>query len=255
MSEKKIRALKADEIECRVSNISDKGVTLLLYKNARVDQAILDETFGVYGWQRSHRLVGDDLYCTVSIWDEEKHIWIAKEDVGTEGDYEKVKGLASDAFKRACVNIGIGRELYSAPFIFIPISVVQTGEKNGKRFVKDRFTVQSIAVSEKKVITSLTVTNQNGTEVFSYKERKQKSLSKTEEPQKPKTRNAGGKDRQSVLPEFTLRELDILYEELYRTGVTEEALLKRYGLDSMKDMSRDIYMRALSGLRKTRTAA
>ena len=255
MSEKKIRALKADEIECRVSNISDKGVTLLLYKNARVDQAILDETFGVYGWQRSHRLVGDDLYCTVSIWDEEKRIWIAKEDVGTEGDYEKVKGLASDAFKRACVNIGIGRELYSAPFIFIPASVVQIGEKNGKRVVRDRFTVQSITVSEKKVITSLTVANQNGTEVFSYKERKQKPPSKTEEPQKPKTRNAGEKDRQSALPEFTLRELDILYDELYRTGVTEEALLKRYGLDSMKDMSRDIYMRALSGLRKTRTAA
>ncbi len=174
MNEKQIRALEADEIECRVSNISDKGVTLLLYKNARVDQAILDETFGMYGWQRSHRLIGNDLYCTVNIWDEEKQSWIAKEDVGTEGDYEKVKGLASDAFKRACVNIGIGRELYTAPFIFIHASMVEIGEKNGKRFVKDRFSVGSITVSEKKVITSLTILNQNGEEIFSYKERKEK---------------------------------------------------------------------------------
>lgn len=262
MIEKKIRNLKAEEIECRVSNVSEKGITLLLYKNARVDQAVLDEAFGVFGWQRSHRLIGSDLYCTVSIWDEEKRAWIEKEDVGTEGDYEKVKGAASDSFKRACVNIGIGRELYTAPFIFIPLNMVQIGEKNGKKYVKDKFSVQSIMVSKDKVITSLTVVNQNKVNVFSYKAEsgkqnpvREQRADETLTPETEETPKTGGKDRQSVLPEFTLKELDVLYNELFRTGVSEETLLERYGINSMKEMNRDIYMRALAGLRKTRTAA
>lgn len=251
MSEKKIRALRAEEIECRVSNISDKGVTLLLYKNARVDQAILDEVFGIFGWQRRHCLIGTDLYCTVSIWDAEKNAWISKEDVGTEGDYEKVKGLASDAFKRACVNIGIGRELYTAPFIFVPISMVQVGEKNGKKFLKDKFHVQSITVSKEKVITSLTIANQNGTEIFYYREKTEKE----EAAKNAVSKGQKAEDKKSILPGFTDKELQILYGELFRTGVSEAALLQRYGIRSMKDMDRDIYMRALSGLRKTKTAA
>ena len=109
--ESKIRSLHADEIECRVGNIGEKGISLLLYKNARVDQAILDEVFGIYGWQRSHMIIGNSLYCTVSIWDSEKKTWISKQDVGTTGDFEKEKSAASDSFKRACVNLGIGREL------------------------------------------------------------------------------------------------------------------------------------------------
>ena len=122
--ESKIRSLHADEIECRVGSIGEKGISLLLYKNARVDQAILDEVFGIYGWQRSHMMIGNSLYCTVSIWDPEKKTWISKQDVGTTGDFEKEKSAASDSFKRACVNLGIGRELYTAPFIFIPASKV-----------------------------------------------------------------------------------------------------------------------------------
>lgn len=107
--ESKIRSLHADEIECRVGSIGEKGISLLLYKNARVDQAILDEAFGIYGWQRSHMMIGNSLYCTVSIWDPEKKTWISKQDVGTTGDFEKEKSAASDSFKRACVNLGIGR--------------------------------------------------------------------------------------------------------------------------------------------------
>ena len=78
-----IRNLKADEIECRVGMLSEKGISLLLYKNARVDQAILDETFGITGWQRSHCRIGEDIYCTVDIWDESKAAWVHKQDVGT----------------------------------------------------------------------------------------------------------------------------------------------------------------------------
>ena len=152
-AEKKIRNLHADEIECRVGSIFESGITLLLYKNARVDQAILDEVFGIYGWQREHQMIGNSLYCTVSIWDGEKKTWISKQDTGTSGEFEKEKSAASDSFKRACVNLGIGRELYSAPYIFIPVNSIQLKEKNGKKSVKDSFSVNNISISQEKVIT------------------------------------------------------------------------------------------------------
>ena len=111
------RTLNASEIEVRPATINQKGLTLLLYKDARVDQNILDETVGCMNWQRSH--TRDNANCIVSIWDSEKGMWVSKEDTGTESYTEKEKGLASDSFKRACFNWGIGRELYSAPFIWI----------------------------------------------------------------------------------------------------------------------------------------
>jgi hypothetical protein len=99
-----IRLLRADEIECRIAVINEKGLSLLLYKDARVDQKILDETFGMFGWKRSHQSIDGNLYCTVEIWDECKGQWIAKQDVGTVSYSEKEKGQASDSFKRACFN-------------------------------------------------------------------------------------------------------------------------------------------------------
>ena len=86
-----IRLLKADEIECRVSVINEKGLSLLLYKDARVDQRILDETFGAFGWKRSHQCIDGNLYCTVEVFDKETMQWIAKQDVGTMGYTEKEK--------------------------------------------------------------------------------------------------------------------------------------------------------------------
>lgn len=115
----KFRKLRASEIDVRVSQVKEKWMTLLLYKDARVDQNILDETVGPENWQRSHEIIGDNLYCTVSIWDAAKKAWVSKQDVGTESKTEAEKGQASDSFKRACFNWGIGRELYTAPSIKI----------------------------------------------------------------------------------------------------------------------------------------
>lgn len=120
MQQDMIRLLKADEIECRAAMVSEKGLSLLLYKDARVDQKILDETFGIFGWKRSHQCIDGNLYCTVEIFDRDSGTWVAKQDVGTMSNSEKEKGQASDSFKRACFNWGIGRELYTAPFIWIP---------------------------------------------------------------------------------------------------------------------------------------
>ena len=157
----KFRTLRADEIDCRISTVTTSGLSLLLYKDARCDMNILDETVGPLNWQRSHSR--ENANCTVSIWDEEKEQWISKEDTGKESFTEAEKGLASDSFKRACFNWGIGRELYTAPFIWIPAdkcSISGSGRKdrNNREIMtsKDRFRVDSIRYSD-HVITALSI--------------------------------------------------------------------------------------------------
>lgn len=155
---KQFRALTADDIECRVSTVSDKGCSLLLYKDARCDMKILDETVGAENWKRSHELINGNLFCNVSIWDEGKKEWVTKQDVGTESYTEKEKGQASDAFKRACFNWGIGRELYTAPFIWIKSGDVTLAQKNGKSTTYDKFSVEQIIV-ENGEIKALSIRN------------------------------------------------------------------------------------------------
>lgn len=147
------RDLSADDIEVRVQSVKDTGCVLLLYKNARCDMNILDETVGCMNWKREH--CRDNANCIVSIWDEKKAQWISKEDTGTESNTEAEKGLASDSFKRACFNWGIGRELYTAPFIWIPAGNVQINNK--KTF--DKFSVEKIKVENKR-ITGLAIINE-----------------------------------------------------------------------------------------------
>lgn len=96
------RALTADEVECRISTVSEKGLSLLLYKDARCDMRLLDEVVGMMNWKRSHELINGNLFCNVSIYDEDKGEWITKQDVGIESYTERQKGEASDSFKRAC---------------------------------------------------------------------------------------------------------------------------------------------------------
>lgn len=150
----KFRLLTAREIECRIQQVKPSGLSLLLYKDARCDQAILDETVGPMNWKREHSR--DNRNCTVSIWDDEKKQWVGKEDTGTESNTEAEKGLASDSFKRACVNWGIGRELYTAPFIWIPADKCEiSGNK-----CYDRFDVKSIAYNEDREICALEIANE-----------------------------------------------------------------------------------------------
>lgn len=140
------RPVRADEIDVRVQNINNWKTTVLLYKDARVDQNILDETVGCYNWQKEYSR--DNQNCTVSIWDEQKGQWISKEDTGTESNTEKEKGLASDSFKRACFCWGIGRELYTTPLVQIPTEFIELKEgKNGQKITYDKFYVDNIEVS------------------------------------------------------------------------------------------------------------
>lgn len=161
------RLLEANEIDVRVQTFreanGDKpaGCSLLLYKDARVDQNILDEAFGIFGWKRTHQLIGDRLYCTVEVRNPDTGEWIAKQDVGTESNAEKEKGQASDSFKRACFNLGIGRELYTAPFIWLNEgSFKSTKGRDGKPTTFDKFAVTEIGYTD-GVISSLEIINKS----------------------------------------------------------------------------------------------
>lgn len=163
MSTLTFRDLRADEIDCRIKVVKSSGVSILLYKDARVDQNILDETVGPLNWQRSHEMIDGNLYCTVSIFNEERNTWVYKQDVGTESNTEKEKGQASDSFKRACFNWGIGRELYTAPFIWINAADCKiSGQKCNDKFIVDQILI------EDKTIVALTIKNKDiGKTVFS----------------------------------------------------------------------------------------
>lgn len=150
----KFRDLTADEIECRVQSVKEKGLVLLLYKNARCDMNILDETVGADKWQREHYECKGNLFCRVGIRIERKDEtggyaeWVWKSDCGVESNTEAQKGEASDSFKRACFNWGIGRELYTSPFIWIPAA--KCNIQNGKCY--DKFEVEKISIKDKKII-------------------------------------------------------------------------------------------------------
>lgn len=165
-----MRLLKAEEIEIRVAAVRATGISLILYKDARCDQNLLDETFGSLNWQRSHQTIDGNLYCTVSVWDEEKKQWISKQDVGKESYTEKEKGRASDSFKRACFNFGIGRELYTAPFVWVPSSKCKI-EKDGDKYTcKDKFELLEIKYDDKRNISELKIINsESRVIVYSWK--------------------------------------------------------------------------------------
>lgn len=161
-----IRLLKASEIECRVQQVKETGCSLLLYKDARCDMKILDETFGCLNWQRSHDLINGNLFCTVSVFNKDTEEWVCKQDVGTESNTEKEKGQASDSFKRACFNIGIGRELYTAPFIWIKLESSELQNRNGKYSTNVKFNVAEIGYNDDREIVRLVITDGKGKERY-----------------------------------------------------------------------------------------
>ena len=258
MEKNLVRLLKADEIECRVSVINEKGLSLLLYKDARVDQRILDETFGAFGWKRSHQCIDGNLYCTVEVFDKETMQWIAKQDVGTMGYTEKEKSQASDSFKRACFNWGIGRELYSAPFIWIPagkatIQMKEGSNKEKRYYCNERFSVISIAYSNDREISALVINNDKGQIVYELKAEADMGRQKKEEQLKGKKEGI----RQKSEPKkdgISKEQMASLQAELKRTGVAMEAVQERYKITAPESMNEKTYKRVMEALAKTKAA-
>lgn len=168
---KTIRCLKPNEIEVRVQSVGEKGAQLLLYKDSRCDKRILDETFGILGWKDTYQEIKGNLFCTVSIWDDDKKQWVDKQDCGTESFSEKEKGQASDAFKRACFNIGIGRELYTRIFYFAKVKTTYDDKKK-KYELADKymtFHVSEIETNEQtEKIEKIKIADNKDNVVFEY---------------------------------------------------------------------------------------
>lgn len=161
----KFRELKAEEIEVRVSRVVNAGVELLLFKDARCDMRILDETVGAENWQCEYYEYKNTLFCKVGILvcrdaGTGYHEWVWKDNAGAPSNMEAQKGEASDAFKRACFCWGIGRSLYTAPRIFVyadKCGKIQPG-KNGKMQCYDQFRVEKVRIEDGQ-ITGLSIWN------------------------------------------------------------------------------------------------
>ena len=159
----KFRLLEATDIEVKVKKVKENGAILLLYKTARTDMDILDETIGPENWTNDYREIKGNLYCGIGIRNEKgEFVW--KWDCGIESreddEGNQKKGEASDAFKRAGFRWGIGRELYSSPFIWVPSDKmnIKTGQ-NGKPKTVDNFVVERIAYDSAGKISGLAIWN------------------------------------------------------------------------------------------------
>ena len=236
----RFRALRADEVDARVSICKENGVALLLYKDARCDMNILDETVGPYNWQRSHSR--ENANCTVSIWDSEKQQWISKEDTGTESNTEAEKGLASDSFKRACFNWGIGRELYTAPFIWIAPDKLKFLRKNGTKYAcYDHFKVTSMQVVNGR-ITQLTIRNQDTKETCFEYGRYQEQKAEADLNEK-------------VINETNAQKIDgikwnTLISIANKKGIDYKSILKSYNLTQGSEMTMAQWMEICGRLNK-----
>ena len=197
---REIPLLKPEDIEVKVKQITGKGALALLYKTARTDMEYLDKVFGIGNWQCDYKEIKGNLYCTIQIWDDDKKQWVAKVDCGIESreddEGNQKKGEASDAFKRAGFKVGIGRELYSSPFIWLSVETEQ--DKNGKWQLKDRFAkfeVAEIDYVDRKINKLRIVNSKTGDSVYQY------GMSAKGTTRKPKAdANADVKKTDSVPP-------------------------------------------------------
>lgn len=231
--EKKIRTLKPNEIEVRVAQVTEKGVQLLLYKDSRCDKRILDETFGIDGWKNRYEEIKGNLFCIISIWDDVKKQWIDKEDCGVESFSEKEKGEASDAFKRAGFNVGIGRELYTRIFYFANVPTKKNDK--GKYELVDKymtFHVSEIQTNEEtEKIEKIKIVDSKKKVVFNY------GYSEAIKPTK---------NQEMISPE----QIKQLHTILSKKDGLKETVYKQLGIKSSKELTYDKAQAVIEDLKK-----
>lgn len=162
--------LHADEIYVRVNQVSKNGASALLYKDARVDYRILNETFGIFGWKCDYKEVKGNLYCVLSVFDEEHNQWVEKTNTGVESredaDNNQIKGEASDALKRSAFALGIGVELYTVPkLIWLNVKTVDEGKKFVLADKYQSFYVSEIGYDAKRRVNKLIICDKKTDEV------------------------------------------------------------------------------------------
>ena len=216
------RPLKAEEVDVRVGTCNEKGVALLLFKDARCDMALLDEVVGPENWECSYESIDNKLFCTVSVLvdrDGGLSQWVSKQDVGVPSNMEATKGEASDAFKRACFKWGIGRELYTAPKIWVDRKLCKKIQKgrNGKEQCYDDFVVTDFEVDDGKIV-KLTICNASNRMAVVYGNgSKKQGRNATQKPREA----AGG-------PEPKNDALRVAYKKM---GDAIESYCERHGMD------------------------
>ena len=169
------KLLTKDQIEVKIKQVKSNGVLMLLYKTARTDMDILDELYGPENWQSDYREIKGNLYAGIAVRDRETGNWVWKWDCGVEsradGDGNEKKGEASDAFKRAGFKWGIGRELYTAPFIWVSTDVVpvKSDDRGHCQLANpfEKFYVSHIAYNDKNEISKLTISGKGARVVWS----------------------------------------------------------------------------------------
>ncbi len=109
------------EVKWRVGSVSknkDKALPLA-YVDARNVMERLDSVLGVENWQDRYEFHGTRIICYLSL--RLNGEWICKSDGAGDSAVEAEKGGISDAFKRAAVKWGMGRELYDIKCRWQPI--------------------------------------------------------------------------------------------------------------------------------------
>jgi len=244
------RTLQPDDIELRVGMANGNGFSLLLYKNARIDMQLLDETVGSMNWKRQH--IRDNANCIVSIWDDAKKEWVSKEDTGTESQTEREKGLASDSFKRACVNWGIGRELYTAPFIWINGHVendqrARSGFKADQRYVGG-LKVSAIEYTEKRAIKKLVIEDANDEIAYSFGVKR----SKAQKKETPKKEEPVPVEEPPMPVTISVEHAEEIKNALQETDSNVPAFLSLFQAKSVDEMYETQYPKAIEMLNKKR---
>ena len=232
------RLLRADEIDCRIAMVKEWGVSLLLYKDARCDMNILDETVGTENWQRKHKLINGNLFCSVGIYVERADYgeWVWKQDVGTESYTEKEKGQASDSFKRACFNLGIGRELYTAPTMKVykdKHKFKKHYESQGRWICLDRFRVTDIVYNGRKIM-KVDVLNESTGELMTFSNQVEEKK-KWEEVRNQKIGKVKG---------------DALVSLLTKAGQSVDAFLQHFSVEDPADLTEEQHYIIVRGLEK-----
>ena len=242
------RLLKASEIDARVGTVGAKGVTLLLYKDARVDMAILDETHGSEFWQRDHREIKGHMYAGVGVWNKEIKQFIWKWDCGTESFTEKEKGEASDSFKRACVNVGIGRELYTSPFIFIQAETAKKdrGYELANKFEFNGCKVSKISYTENREVKEVEIVNKKG-DVIYPKFSKKEYEPPTNEPDFEALEKATEKHRKEKIGTVEAIALD---KRLENHSIDKLKFLSTYEVSSLEEMTNGDWDKANTAIKQ-----
>ena len=154
---KKIRTLRAEEIEVRTQSVKNNKANMLLYINSRSATDLLDETYGMENWMIEYKDVAGQIYGRLSVYDTETDRWVVREDTGSESNVEAEKGLASDILKRCIVRLGV-TELYSSPKI--------QWEDDG--YGNTGYKVSEIEYDDRRNITHLVIVNRFGKEQFRW---------------------------------------------------------------------------------------